>query len=1716
MIDFQWELKQVVSGIRKGLLEKQVTFFLRPHDAIWGDNSTDFTQLADEIMALLPDKQMQRQFLSVCLGSCLLNPTRAQKAVPAWIHGKMPVADLLGIDVTLDEVLSWRWDRVGFPVLDEYEHGKNDTIYYALVAKTTSEANPLYPTWAADVMNADALDAVTIAAELAEKAHPGRRFFFWPFINPRKPTHDRSLGLPVYLSFLSLAKDKRIPMFIATGEVDRQGRLHPVHGVSHKWDKTFDKEYKLFIYPVDESRLEQRRECRPVVVNSLEQAEQEWGISSPKSNLKFLKELLSPIAYQDDLKRQSTNFIGREWLTEKIDIWLNDPNGSRAFMLVGPPGIGKTAFSAWLCSNRTNVAAWHFCCHYSEERKNSSNMVRSLAYQLASNFPRYAEQLYRNLQLENAIQTAVDEYALIDELLIKPLHELITQGCQPDKTLVIIIDALDEAATGNSNPIARLVSRKMDELPSWIRLVVTSRNVGEISAAKYGPEPCMLEAMGSQNLADIANFLEEMFSSLSADALKAVVLKSEGIFLYAVQLAREIQSGVIQENLITSLPIGLNDFYRGQFERLFSSNLQQYKSEIRPLLCLVSASYEPLPLGLIKSILGIKNRMELSDRLDVLSSLFPYTGIRDNDTISPCHRSINEWISDWDKAGIFFIDVEYGHQLFADYGLAELKKAIDVLPEYLLIWLPSHLIASGRVTESIEILKDFSFMMMRTKQGLLESMLEYYQTSHNKELSAEKAFFQENAHILRRGNDTWPAFKILLQLAIEHADDSPLTEGAEKFLADGKCDWNWLRKTTRSASTMKKQIKSILSLSEISNEVLSDIRATLISNSAITAMLNNDSALLYINKKLFVWDCTGNLIKSENIDNFIISSCKYACLVDDTVKIYDFDNKEIVKLKTGYNIIKDIISLSDNKYAYIEGNNICILDLDDISIIKLNTESELHTNIVRLSNGYYISWACNNFTSTIWSSEGKELNESILSVWSSDGKIINKIKHINVNNDFRYVQKLAVIELSDRRLLTYCENSFRIWDESFRLIKHVNFCAGYDVSFRELPDKSIISTSSFGIILWYYSGDFKCLISCKEDLNPKAQIPANTYDLSLYTDQWDEEPYKSPFNEIDATVILSNISEIDNALVYDDDVPIVDRMILNNGSTMTMLCGDEKAYLLQLWNESGSLVANYYMDENENTLDADNCFIISEFLSNDYAPEYFIHNKKIYKVSKTNDILEILVPTYKQKEKWLDNWFSSDDEIVISPNRYHYNYKAYFYKRIVNMDYDEITGCCDDDEYIQDKDDLIYTKHDRTEDRFNLQYLDSSNKYIYSGNNIYIIAFKKIYVINILSMTMQSLSINEQISSKTEMYDLHENIILYTCYNGTVELASINKNDQSIKVPDSSKVYSHISKFCNDKFLLCCNNTIDILDSNLNVLNTLIYFDANIVWANAISDTLILSWSNDNKLITFDSSIYTNHIGVEQQWEYEEAYSLNDGSVLIYKKQDDEFKLYDKSNNYITKLSKKNVYNLNKNSSRPVKVTEFVFWSDKDNLLYIYKRDKLVFYSYVEYKFTELANIHVIYIDKNVHCVFAANEECLSSDILDNIRTNIISKYSENKRITLANSIIKSNMSHVCHVDGIQWHSYYNIVSSCFKPNGECMIHLSNGDICNLMLLSGADKLDHCNHMPSQNNIEISIDQLRIDIGKCVNYSFREMVKPVSCGRGNVWVPYGVFRRSVS
>jgi hypothetical protein len=108
-------------------------------------------------------------------------------------------------------------------------------------------------------------------------------------------------------------------------------------------------------------------------------------------------------------------------------------------------------------------------------------------------------------------------------------------------------------------------------------------------------------------------------------------------------------------------------------------------------------------------------------------------------------------------------------------------------------------------------LGNFSFLMAKAKANMVEEILEDYVFLRDKisesimnKLYLWQSFFKERVYILRRGNSEWPAYKILLQLAVEHSDDSPVTLGAEQWLQAGHCDWPWLRRNQRQPHVAKK------------------------------------------------------------------------------------------------------------------------------------------------------------------------------------------------------------------------------------------------------------------------------------------------------------------------------------------------------------------------------------------------------------------------------------------------------------------------------------------------------------------------------------------------------------------------------------------------------------------------------------------------------------------------------------------------------------------------------------------------------------------------------------------------------------------------------------------------------------------------------------------------------------------------------------------------
>jgi hypothetical protein len=100
--------------------------------------------------------------------------------------------------------------------------------------------------------------------------------------------------------------------------------------------------------------------------------------------------------------------------------------------------------------------------------------------------------------------------------------------------------------------------------------------------------------------------------------------------------------------------------------------------------------------------------------------------------------------------------------------------------------------------ELIKLLKNFDFMMLRSRAGHEKQLLSDYVNILHDELSEEACFFGKYSRLLSYcPSDSWPAHKILLQLAVQYADNSSVTIGADKFLSEEKCNWPWLRREDR-------------------------------------------------------------------------------------------------------------------------------------------------------------------------------------------------------------------------------------------------------------------------------------------------------------------------------------------------------------------------------------------------------------------------------------------------------------------------------------------------------------------------------------------------------------------------------------------------------------------------------------------------------------------------------------------------------------------------------------------------------------------------------------------------------------------------------------------------------------------------------------------------------------------------------------------------------
>ena len=370
----------------------------------------------------------------------------------------------------------------------------------------------------------------------------------------------------------------------------------------------------------------------------------------------------------------------------KIESWLNDRSSpNRVMAISGNAGMGKSVISAVMCEKMQEagrLAGSHFCQHDRARHRNPKVMLQSLASQLCEFLPEYkkalVEKLSRNLGVEINSMEVKDLFEVLFE-------EPLTSLNDPGLTYLMVIDGLDESEFQGRNELLDVIANYFQNIPRWIRFLVTTRPENNIAEILKNLHPLQLDPNVEENLKDIHLCFEKQISHLlqsvhRENMLKALVEKSEGVMLYAHYLVDFIKKKVplvTPELLDSILPSGISSVYHSYFKRLeteLSEELNVAEDQFLIFLSSVAAAREPLPLGFVSKLLRGKSASVAQRKVNAaISSISALLPVQD-ECIHFFHKSVKDWLIAKSNYGQhhFSVDEKEGHQVLSKLCIDEL------------------------------------------------------------------------------------------------------------------------------------------------------------------------------------------------------------------------------------------------------------------------------------------------------------------------------------------------------------------------------------------------------------------------------------------------------------------------------------------------------------------------------------------------------------------------------------------------------------------------------------------------------------------------------------------------------------------------------------------------------------------------------------------------------------------------------------------------------------------------------------------------------------------------------------------------------------------------------------------------------------------------------------------------------------------------------------
>jgi len=394
----------------------------------------------------------------------------------------------------------------------------------------------------------------------------------------------------------------------------------------------------------------------------------------------------------------------REWMFDRFLEFSERSNSTRAFIVHGGAGVGKSCVAAELVRRAGGIPArmgMGAKLRKSLLRLSSSRNLEALPFDIAAlHFFRYDDTFLRDgraclFSFSNQLAQNVPGYALAlgdtsrvrwDETDLGTMFRLlVVDPCLkldfPPRQKWIILDALDECASGQRSAFIDMLRSMWLETPDWLRLLVTTRPEARIPEKLGIFEPEEINTDDERNTKDMEVFLRRKLKRrvLPEDLEKAVgrlLRLSSGLFLYArfvEHTLREVKGSFTLDDLVHLFPekndniSALDAVFARYFKRLREIVLGKSEELYIALIAPLVAARSPLPTDIAFEIfLAAKPNLKLSGykKLVQNSQLL----VVDEEVVRFVHKSMSDWLEKevLEESENYSRLQEAGHELLAD------------------------------------------------------------------------------------------------------------------------------------------------------------------------------------------------------------------------------------------------------------------------------------------------------------------------------------------------------------------------------------------------------------------------------------------------------------------------------------------------------------------------------------------------------------------------------------------------------------------------------------------------------------------------------------------------------------------------------------------------------------------------------------------------------------------------------------------------------------------------------------------------------------------------------------------------------------------------------------------------------------------------------------------------------------------------------------------